>query len=104
MIVSRTTLSTGPTTLTIDGNDSRNHQLCCEAFDSSSSGIGISASSGELTVQYRPVGSTALITMAASIDLTSGPAVKLITGGFDQFVLTSNMGSTAVYTVKYSAW
>ena len=101
LVIVKSSASTGPHTMTIATFPTR-HQLCCEAFTTAMAPVNVS--SGVVTVTYRCVGSTAYISMADTVDLSSGPVVKLFSGMYNSLIMTHTQGTTAPVEFKYVGW
>jgi len=98
-----TTKSTATQTFDILGENT-NHQLTLQAFEAGSPATPLNPSSGVVTVSYRPVGSTAYASMAATVDLSSGVVVSLFSGSYNSIQLTSNQGSSTLLKANYAGW
>jgi len=85
--------STGTHTMAIPTLATK-HQLCCE----------VSATSGIITVSYRPAGSTVYVPMSDTIDPSSGPVVQLFSGVYDSLYMTHTLASSTPVKFKYIGW
>ena len=81
-----------------------NHQLVMQAFESSSTGTALNPSSGIVTITYKPLNSTAYLSMTNTVDLSSGPVMRLFFGVYTSLQLAHTMGSSAPMTAHYNGW
>ena len=81
-----------------------NHQIALQTFESSSTGTSLNPSSGKITIYYKPLNSTAYYPMTNTVDLSSGPVMRLFFGVYTSLQLTHTMGSSASMTAHYNGW